>query len=256
MSASCGSRTAWAVLAALAVACTPADETETETAAEDGAAAETEIPEEVTEERLSGWNVQLDREDADPAGFQMVVEDAGFAVQTGPAGVAWRSVDLLEEGDYTVSARFTERSAPEGHREAYGIVVGGKHLESPDQQYTYFLVRGDGSYLVKRRDGESTSTLVDWTTSEDVQGVEAEGQENPNVLEVRVRGEEVEFAVNGSVVETLPADDVQPWGFAGIRVNHNLDVRVTEWQVQGAAAGAATGPGDGEPADTAAGGGG
>ena len=238
----------WPLLAAAAVACTPADDTD----AEDGAMEESapaEVPERVSAEMMSDWDVTLDRESADESGFQMVTEGDGFSVQTGPAGIAWRATDLVEEGDFSASATFTERAAPADHREAYGVVVGGKHLADPDQEYTYFLVRGDGSYLIKRREGDDTRELVGWTTSDAVQGVESEGQENPNRLAVSVTGDQVEFSVNGTVVETLPTDEVEPWGFAGIRVNHNLDVLVDGWTVEGAT-GAAEG---GMPAEDTAG---
>jgi hypothetical protein len=43
-----------------------------------------------------------------------------------------------------------ERSAPADHREGYGLFVGGRNLQRPDQPYTYFLVRGTGDYLIKR----------------------------------------------------------------------------------------------------------
>lgn len=237
-------RFAWPLVAVVAVACTTADETaEAEREAENPTA---EVPETVSPEMMSDWDVTLDDDGSDASGFELVTEEDGFAVRTGPAGVAWRASDLAAEGDFTASATFTERNAPADHREAYGIIVGGRNLADPDQQYTYFLVRGDGSYLVKRRDGEETSDLVGWTSSDAVRGVEEEGAESPNELSVAVRGDQVEFSVNGTVVETLPASEVRPWGFAGIRVNHSLDVRVQDWEVDGA-----TGQLDGEEGDTA-----
>lgn len=224
---------AWPLLAVAAVACTMADETDAD-AESDAETPAAEVPETVSPEMMSDWDVTLDQDDADASGFEMVTEENGFAVRTGPAGVAWRAADFVAEGDFTASATFTEQNAPAGHREAYGIIVGGRNLADPDQQYTYFLVRGDGSYLIKRRDGDETSDLVGWTPNDAVQGIEEEGAESPNELSVAARGDQVEFSVNGSVVETLPASEVRPWGFTGIRVNHNLDVRVEDWNVDGA----------------------
>jgi hypothetical protein len=49
-------------------------------------------------------------------------------------------------------ATFTQ-TKPSAHAEGYGLFFGGKSLEGKDQQYTYFLIRQDGSYLIKRRGG-------------------------------------------------------------------------------------------------------
>lgn len=219
-----------------ATACTPADDAGMEEG-DAGEMAEAAATGAASEQMLADWNVRLDERRGDLSAFWMAAEDDGFSVETGAAGIAWRSTDVVDEGDFTASASFTELQAPAGHREAYGIVVGGRQLEGADQQYSYFLVRGDGSYLIKRRTGESTSTLVDWTPSEAVRGIQGAGEDNPNELAVRVTGDQVEFVANGTVVETLPASDVEPWGVAGIRVNHNLDVRIDDWSVEGASGG-------------------
>ena len=199
-----------------------------------------EVPGGVQPEALSDWSVRLVEQGQDQRGFQMIDRESGFEVTTGPAGVAWRPVDLVEQGDFTASATFTEVGSPEGHREGYGILVGGKHLDSPDLEYTYFLVRGDGRYLVKRREGTSTIEITNWREAEGLQAASG-GAEATNRLSVRVQGDSVRFAVNDAVVETLPADRVEPWGVAGIRVNHRLDVRVADWQVTGPNVGQAGG---------------
>ena len=228
-------RSPWPLVAAVAVGCTAAGDADGPAESADEAPAETAeegVVADPSGEPLTGWNVRLDETDEEPAAFRMVTTEGGFTVETGPAGIAWRSEDLVQEGDFTASATFTELGAPAGHREAFGLFVGGRHLESPDQEYTYFLVRGDGRYLIKRRTGDATSDLVSWTASEAVQGIQAEGQERPNVLAVGVRDDQVEFVANGTVVETLPVDEVAPWGVAGVRINHNLHVRVVEWSVE------------------------
>lgn len=192
--------------------------------------AEADVPTEVEESALDRWDVSLDQEDAG-GDFQMVEEDGAWRIRTGPAGIAWRASDLVEEGDFTARATFEQRGAQPGHREAYGLLVGGFHLESPDQRYTYFLVRGTGDYLVKQRDGEETRTLTDWTGSDAVRAILRPGDEPRNTLEVRVQGDSVRFAVNDRVVETLPADRARPYGLAGLRVNHGLDVEVSDFEV-------------------------
>jgi hypothetical protein len=121
------------------------------------------------------------------------------------------------------------------HAEGYGLFVGGQNLKDPDQRYTYFLVRGTGHYLIKRRDAAETPTLRDWTPSEAVQKVGTGGSGATNALEIRVAQDTTRFFVNGTQVDALPTETVAPYGFTGLRVNHDLNVAVRDYRVNGAA---------------------
>ena len=112
---------------------------------------------------------------------------------------------------------------------AHGLFLGGIDLAGEDPEYTYLLIRPTGDFLVKRRIGAITETLVDWTSHPAVRTVEAEGDRPTNVLGIDVFNGETHFVVNGDVVHSAPASRVRPYGIAGIRVNHRLDVRVDQW---------------------------
>ena len=178
------------------------------------------------------FSVRLDSESSDLAEFQLVEDDDGIRIQTGPAGIAYRSTDAILTGDMHVQGTFLQYDAPPGYREAYGIFLGGIDLTGPDLEYTYLLVRPTGDFLIKRRVGETTETLVDWTPHPSVQTVEAEGDRPLNVLGIDVFNGEAHFVVNGDVVHVEPASRVRPYGIAGVRVNHRLDVRVDRWTMQ------------------------
>ena len=175
------------------------------------------------------YSVRLDSESSDPGLFRLVEDDAGIHIQTGPAGIAYRSQDVVHRGGFHVEATFVQYDAPIGYREAYGIFVGGLDLESPDLEYTYLLVRPTGDFLIKRRIGEITETFVDWTAHEAVQRVIEEGDEPRNTLSIDVLQGETTFLVNGIAVHALPTPRVRPYGVVGIRANHRLDVRVKDW---------------------------
>jgi hypothetical protein len=225
------------LLAGALWACGGEDAGTTEEMESDEPTAEAEdVPSEVTEDELSDWSVRLDSQ-GDPSGFQLVDQEEGFTITTGPAGIAWRATDLAREGDFTVSATFTQREAPASHREAFGIFVGGRNLESPDQVYTYFLIRGTGEYLLKGRDGSGTSELAGWSASPAVHAIESDGAETTNTLTIAVQGDSVTFSVNGTEVASHPKSEISPYGFAGVRVNHRLDVAVQDWSVTGSAVG-------------------
>ncbi|NNF13992.1 MAG: hypothetical protein HKN72_12245 [Gemmatimonadetes bacterium] len=211
------------VVAALgAIACAP--EAPPETTAE--------TPPETREGPLSSFDIRLDSESSDPALFQIAEDDDGIRVQTGPAGIVYREVDAVLSGDLHVQATFHQFDAPPGYREAYGIFVGGIDLTGPDLEYSYLLIRPTGDFLIKRRIGTITETLVDWTPHPSVQTVQAEGDEPVNTLGIDVFGGETHFVVNGDVVHIESASRVRPYGIAGVRVNHRLDVRVDDWLVQ------------------------
>jgi hypothetical protein len=178
----------------------------------------------------AGFALTLDNPDASATDFRAMAMDGGVHVQTGPAGVLYDPANTVASGDYSVSATFTEIGAPPNHREAFGIVIGGSELETPNQRYTYFLVRADGKYLIKKRTGSQTANVREWTDSEAVQKAEAQGDVT-NALEVAVRGDQVHFSINGTEVTTVPVAEVDAYGTAGVRVNHNLNVMVSNWAV-------------------------
>lgn len=177
------------------------------------------------------YAVRLDSESGNPELFHLVEDDDGIRVQTGPAGIAYRSDDAVPSGDFRVRATFLQYDAPVGYREAYGIFVGGRDLEGPDLEYTYLLVRPTGDFLIKRRISEITETIVDWTAHEAVARVAEDGDQPLNTLGIDVLGGDVHFRVNGVTVHTEPTGRARPHGIAGVRVNHRLDVRVDDWIV-------------------------
>lgn len=175
------------------------------------------------------YTVRLDSERSDPGQFRLARGGEGLRILTGPAGIAYRTEDAVTSGDFRVEAIFVQYSAPVGYREAFGIFVGGRELDAPDHEYTYLLVRTTGDYLIKRRLGEITEVVVDWTPHDAVVRVNAEGDEPTNMMAVEVVDGETRFIINGEVVHAMPASQARPYGIAGIRANHRLDVSMNGW---------------------------
>lgn len=180
----------------------------------------------------AGYALQLDRQNRDRADFVATVDDGQLTVRTGPAGILYRPEDVVEADRYTLRGRFTEVGAPLGHREGFGLLIGGQHLGDTSQRYVYFLVRGDGRYLVKQRDGSSTHELSQgWQPSDAVRVPTTEGGEVTNELAIAVDGRELRLSCNGEPVADLPVDrlDLDIHGVMGVRVNHNLRVRIEDF---------------------------
>ena len=191
----------------------------------------TEQPDPESATPQGSYTVRLDSERSDPGQFRLSEADGSVRILTGPAGIAFRPGEQVLRGDFRVEATFTPYGAPVGYREAYGIFIGGRDLESPDQEYTYLLVRPTGDYLIKRRIGDVLETLVNWTSHQSVRSVADEGDEPENTLTVEVVRGETRFQVNGTVVHTMPASETRPYGVAGLRANHRLDISVTGWSL-------------------------
>src|SRR5258708_1137936 len=106
-------------------------------------------------------------------------------------------------------------------------IFGGSELEGAAQSYLYFLVAQDGSWLIKRRNGNATEDVAPKAPSDAVKKPGASGQ-STNALEVRVLADKLEFVVNGTVVTTLPKAGLagKTDGLYGIRSNHLLEVQV------------------------------
>jgi hypothetical protein len=173
-----------------------------------------------------------------PAGFVGRTDEAGssisgakysaapngtWEVRTGPAHILY-SPSLVAHTDYAVTAKIDQLEAPH-HPEAYGIFIGGQQLDGPGQRYTYFLVRGDGQFSVKVRNGDDARTVLPFTASPAVPQADASGKAS-YALRVAVT-DRVRFFVNGQPVATLDTKSVPTDGIAGVRINHNLHVIVT-----------------------------
>src|SRR3989441_4591785 len=96
----------------------------------------------------AAWHVRTDK-NRPTADVKFVRAGGGFHVTLGPAVVLWRDVDRAT-GSYTVAATFTQTKNPR-HPEGYGLIIGGSRLGDTRNRYTYYLVRGDGTFLIKRR---------------------------------------------------------------------------------------------------------
>ena len=152
----------------------------------------------------------------------------GFQVRTGPAVTAWNS-DNTAMGSYTLKGTFSLLE-PSGHVNYYGLVYGGADLEGSGQNYLYFLVAQDGSFLVKHRAGnETTHDIQGRTPHSAVVAMDANGR-SVNALEVRVGADATDFVVNGVVVYSAAKTGMagRTDGIWGVRVNHVLPAILVE----------------------------
>ena len=177
-----------------------------------------------------GWMVRADRStsasDPDAAGaIKFMSMGSGFHAVNPQAAVYWNPANTAS-GSYSLKGTFTLLK-PSGHTNYYGLVFAGSGLEGATQTYLYFLVAQDGTWLIKRREGDATQDVAPKTPNEAVKKPDATGK-STNALEVRVGADKVDYFVNGTLVHSTPKTGMvaKTDGIYGIRVNHLLEVQI------------------------------
>jgi len=191
----------------------------------------------------TGWVGRVDRANQKLEDANFSTMGAGLHVTTGPAVTLWNPANTAS-GSYTISASFGVRSVPD--HDYYGLVWGGSDLDGDKVTYAYFVVAGDGTFLVKHRYGPSSGgrgnqpaevhTVIDKTPHDAIRKAMKDGQpaslgSASNTLEVRVAADSVRFVVNGTQVAAVDAKNpmVPTAGLFGLRVNHNIDTHISNF---------------------------
>ena len=176
-----------------------------------------------------GWKTRVDG-GADAHGgkdtLSFVQMTPGFHVTTGPGVILWHP-DSTATGSFAVDGGIFLFPTNGRDEEGYGIFVGGQDLGGPAQRYTYFLLRNDGKFLVKQRNGEKMTVLKDWTASPAIKlqkGTDA----MQNNFRIVAGPQTVAFLVNGTEVASLPRAQVAPDGVYGLRFSHAVNAHVTK----------------------------
>ncbi len=175
--------------------------------------------------QAEGWETRLDGgTDATSVLHFRTMGDGVHASTAGRgAAIFWQPTSMAKE-DYTISASFTQ-TEPSGHPNAYGLFFGGADLSGPNQHYSYFVIRQGGQFLVTKRMGNETPTVVDWTAHDAINDLDDQGR-STNTLVVEVGSSQVRFLVNGTEVTSQPRSAVDTDGMTGLRITHLLDVHI------------------------------
>ncbi len=174
-----------------------------------------------------GWMARTDRgQNFDNIKFEE--SGTGWDITVGPGVALYRESDAAT-GDYTISATIEQLSS-KGHGHGTGLIFGGRDLQSEGQVYSYFLVRGDGSYIIKTRTGTTTAEIVGWSKNSAIN--ESELANMSNDVAVRVAGADVIFLVNGTEGHRAAKADMYTDGIVGLRLNHNLDMHIDDFKIE------------------------
>ena len=191
---------------------------------------------------VPGWTMRFDPIIARPGrptpptpqatDVSFVTMGSGLHVTSGPAAIYYRAADNAT-GEYAVSATFAQRKSMQ--HEAYGLFIGGANLQDSTQAYTYFVIRPmDGAILINHRAGDARpKQIVPWTPEPAVNKEDATDGKATNTLTIHVAKDTVHFLANGKLVRAIPKADLggATDGLAGLRVNHNLDLHISDFKV-------------------------
>jgi hypothetical protein len=183
-------------------------------------------------QRPADWTVRFDDPGATEDQLETFVEmPPGWHVTSGPAAIYY-SPDQTASGDFRAEME-VYLFDPGARREAFGIFVGGRDLQGDGQEYTYFLIRNGGQFIVKRREGADAPTVLPWTSHDAILSYADRGDDTSvkNVLAVEADGGDVRFFVNGQEVASLPRSQVDVDGTYGFRVNHGLNLHISKLEL-------------------------
>ena len=178
---------------------------------------------------VAGWWARLDNPKEARTGLKFVATGAGFHATTGPTVILFDPNEDWE-GPYTTKATLTMTKLA-SHQVAYGLFVGGQDLDTDKQRYTYFEIRQDGKYLIRKRSGSTIADVAgSWADHAAIQKPNASGSQT-NELAIQVGRDAVVFMANGQTVATHPATAIDVVGMSGLRIGHGLDVQIDGFSV-------------------------
>ena len=178
---------------------------------------------------VAGWWARLDNPKEARTGLKFVTMGMGFRATTGPTIILFDPNEDWE-GPYTTKATLTMTKLA-SHQVAYGLFVGGQDLDTDKQRYTYFEIRQDGKYLIRKRSGSTIADVAgSWADHAAIQKPNASGSQT-NELAIQVGRDAVVFMANGQTVATHPATAIDVVGMSGLRIGHGLDVQIDGFSV-------------------------
>lgn len=188
---------------------------------------------------VEGWQGTID---ARAASRGQTVEDAMLAEEegalhatTGPAITYWNPANTAT-GDYTVTATFREPAymALNDHPHPYGIVIAGNDMGTDQQSYLYCAAYGSGKFIVRGFGPEAFQVNGRGEEHPSVNQAAGSGEPVTQEIAVSVRGDQVECAINGTVVGSYDKASVvtagklkSTEGVYGMRFGHNTEAFVT-----------------------------
>lgn len=189
---------------------------------------------------VKDWTGKIDPNEArrggQLSGAKLTQVGKDLHVTTGPAVAYWTPSNTAS-GNYTVKATFTEPKYMNvnDHPHPYGVFIGGNDMGTDNQSYLYCAAYGNGNFIV-RGFGPAPFQLNGGhgEANAAVHRAAAKGEPVTQDIALSVKGDNVQCAINGTVVGTYKKSDVvgagklkSTDGVYGIRFAHNTEGTVS-----------------------------
>ena len=185
---------------------------------------------------VAGWTGKIDAGEAKQgqvlSNAKLASDGGALHVTTGPAVAYWHPSNRAS-GDYTVKATFTEPQYMNlnDHPHPYGLFIAGNDMGTDGQTYMYCAANGNGSFIVRGFGPEPFRLNAPrGEVNAAVNKAAAKGSPVTQQIAVSVKGDDVQCAINGTVVATYKKADVvgagklsSTDGIYGIRFAHNTE---------------------------------
>ncbi len=125
-----------------------------------------------------------------------------------------------------VTARSLDGTSP---KSGYGLIVHGEKSRTGElEDYALLIFTGpEPQYEIVKHKGGTQTTLVAWTKSKVIRS-----GTNPNQLEVRARGTELSFYINGQFVERITDNENFKGGVAGLYSSDTPEVVFDDLEIR------------------------
>ena len=159
---------------------------------------------------------------------------AGFRIASGPAAIYYNTKDV-GKGEYSINATFAQPRSMS--HEVFGLFIGGQNLQDSTQNYLYFVVRPlDGMAMISHRSSNGRPKAVrPYFATDAINKDDAKDGHATNALTIHVAKDTVHFVANGKLVAAIAKTDLDGAstdGIAGLRVNHNMDLLITDYKLK------------------------
>jgi len=174
------------------------------------------------------WKLRPDQAGADTAGVFAPMAP-GWHITTGRTSAIFWDPALQADHVFRVEMEVFFFRDQSRDTEGYGLLLGGKDLDGPGQDYLYVLLRNDGKYSVRHRAGDAVHTITDWTAHPAiaVHGAQTQGATVKNVLLVEAGADSVRYSINGQRAFAFSRSGPNVNGLVGLRINHGLNLHVS-----------------------------
>jgi hypothetical protein len=187
--------------------------------------------------KVPGWTGKVDSKSAAQGrtlnDSKVVQQGDAIHMTIGPAAYYYNPANVVK-GDYTVKATFTEPKQDFSHPHPMGLFIGGSKLGTPDQALMYCVAYRNGTFLIRRFNGDTVTQVVPRTPHEAVHKAATPADPVTQEIAWQVKGGKADCLINGTSVWSSPVADLvgagkleSTDGIWGIRVSHNMDLTVT-----------------------------